>query len=500
MNLIRSSLVLLLGAVFSVALTNRAGAWPRSAPEAQGVSSTALLKFVEEAEEKIDALHSIMVVRHGQVIAEGWWAPYAADEPHQLFSLSKSFTSTAVGLAIADGKLSVDDTVLSFFPDEAPAKPSANLRAMRVRDLLTMATGQHNEDLQGFSYTSEESVVKKFLALPVTHKPGTFFVYNTAATYMLSALVQKATGQTVLDYLRPRLFEPLGITHPAWEASKQGVSMGGFGLSIRTEDIARFGQLYLQRGQWEGKQLVPAAWVATATSRWMSNGSAPTSDWEQGYGFQFWRCRYGVIRGDGAHGQFCIVMPEHDTVVAITAGTRDLQGVLNVVWAHLLPVLQANALPADVAAQGKLHQKLASLSLRQPAAVATPALATSLAGRRYVFPRNPQAIEALMLTPAAGKRPGAELTVKIGGAEERIKISGETWTRGELTTGLVAGAVAWRGAWTAADTFTLDVVRYQTPFAVRYRLRFAGSEVTFVTQPNLGPTSAVPPPLVGKRE
>ena len=164
-----------------------------------------------------------------------------------LFSLSKSFTSTAVGLAIADGKLKLDDPVLGFFPDEAPAEPSANLKAMRIRDLLTMSTGHHDEDVRDFPYTGDESVVKNFLARPVSHKPGTFFFYNTPASYMLSAIVQKVTGQAVVDYLKPRLFDPLGIENPTWDASKQGVSLGGFGLNVRTEDIARFGQLYLQK-------------------------------------------------------------------------------------------------------------------------------------------------------------------------------------------------------------------------------------------------------------
>ena len=295
-----------------------------------------------------------MLVRHGQVVAEGWWGPYAADEPHMLFSLSKSFTSTAVGLAVADGKLKVDDPVLGFFPDEAPAQPSANLKAMRVRDLLTMSTGHHDEEIRDFPYTGDESVVKNFLARPVSHKPGTFFLYNTPASYMLSAIVQKVTGQPVVDYLRPRLFEPLGIAAPTWEASKQGVSMGGFGLSVRTEDIARFGQLYLQKGMWQGKQLVPAAWVETATSRQMSNGSSPTSDWEQGYGYQFWRSRHGFYRGDGAHGQFCLILPQYDAVVAITSGTRDMASVMNLVWDRLVPALKAGALPADGAAHRKL--------------------------------------------------------------------------------------------------------------------------------------------------
>ena len=164
---------------------------------------------------------------------------------------------------------------------------------------------------------------------------------------MLSAIVQKVTGMTVLDYLRPRLFEPLGIEHPTWETSPQGISAGGFGLSIRTEDIARFGQLYLQRGKWQGKQLVPAAWVEAATARQTSNGSNPQSDWDQGYGYQFWRCRHGAYRGDGAFGQFCVVLPEQDAVIAITSGVKDMQAVLNLVWDKLLPAMKPSSLPAD---------------------------------------------------------------------------------------------------------------------------------------------------------
>src|ERR1700736_5331830 len=177
-----------------------------------------------------------------------------------MHSLSKSFTSTSVGLAIADGKLSLDDPVLKFFPQDAPAEPSNNLKTMRVSDLLRMSTGQQTEPAR----TADQAWTKTFLAHPVPFKPGTHFLYNTSATYMLSAIVQKATGMTVLDYLKPRLFEPLGVDHPTWETSPQRISAGGFGLSIRTEDIARFGQLYLQKGQWHGKQLVPEAWVEAA--------------------------------------------------------------------------------------------------------------------------------------------------------------------------------------------------------------------------------------------
>jgi len=275
------------------------------------------------------------------------------------------------------------------------------------------------------------------------------------------------------------------------------VSLGGYGLSLRTEDIAKFGQVYLQRGMWNGQQLVPAAWVDSATSRWMSNGSNPASDWDQGYGFQFWRCRNGAFRGDGAHGQFCVVRPEQDAVVAITAGTRDLHGVLNVVWAKILPALQAGALSADGVAEAKLRRKLASLALKRSPAVEKPALAVEIGGKRFVFPRNPQLFEAITLTPSDEDVAGTQMTVVIDGAENRVKVAGSSWTRGELANGPSAGKIAASGAWTVADTFTFDVVRHQTPFAAKYRMKFSGDELKLETIPNVGPT---PPVIVGRRE
>ena len=361
---------LLLLALTTVTAHAAGLALPRSTPEAQGVSSAGIQSFVEAADKQVNTLHSFMLVRHGQVVAEGWWKPEAADKPHVMHSLSKSFTSTAVGLAIAAGKLSLDDEVLKFFPEDAPAQPAKNLKAMRVRDLLTMNSGQEVE--AKIRDSGDVPWSRTFLAHPVPHKPGTHFLYNTPGTYMLSAIVQKVTGQPVLEYLRPRLFEPLGIENPAWGASPQGVNFGGWGLYIRTEDIAKFGQLYLQKGQWQGKQLVPADWVAAATARQVGNGSNPQSDWEQGYGFQFWRCRHGAFRGDGANGQFCVVIPEQDAVVAITAETGDMQAELNVVWDKLLPALQAQPLPANPAAQAQLQQVLAGLVAHPAVKVTKP--------------------------------------------------------------------------------------------------------------------------------
>jgi CubicO group peptidase (beta-lactamase class C family) len=333
---------------------------PRSTPEAQGISSQAIRDFVEAA-DKINTLHSFMLVRHGHVIAEGWWKPEAADKPHVLASLSKSFNSTAVGLAIEDGKLSLDDPVLKFFPDDAPADVSDNLQAMKVRDLLTMTCGHDTEPKSVGGSPS----VKQFLAHPVPHKPGTHFQYNTMGAYTLSAIVTKVTGKTTLEFLKPRLFEPLGIDNPEWGSSPEGNSFGGYGLKLCTEDIAKFGQLYLQKGKWNGKQLIPEQWVEQATSKQVPNDLESHSkigiDWQQGYGFQFWRCTHNAFRGDGAGGQLCVVIPDQDAVIAITADTGNFQGEMNAIWDKLLPAFQAEALPEDAAAQEKVKQAIAKL-------------------------------------------------------------------------------------------------------------------------------------------
>jgi len=496
----------------SLAADNSSLALPRSTPEAQGISSAAILDFVEAADRQsvtTKAIQSFMLVRHGHVVAEGWWAPYGPDIPHKLFSLSKSFTSTAVGLAIAEGKLSLDDSVLSFFPEDAPTNPSSYLKAMRVRDLLIMSSGQSSNvvarlgDTLRNSAHSGERITRAFLAAPVECKPGTLFIYNTPGSYMLSAIVQKVTGETVFDYLRPRLFEPLAIENPTWDASPQGISFGGVGLSIRTEDIARFGQFYLQKGRWNGNQLLPAAWVEMATARQTSNGSEPTSDWDQGYGYQFWRCRHGFYRGDGAFGQYCIVMPEQDAVVAITGGTRDMQTVMNLVWDKLLPAMQPSPLPANAEADQKLERTLAGLTLHQPQGAATTDIAAQVSGKTYFFPTNAQNIDTVTFD---FKGPDATFNVRSLGQEHRIVCGSGAWKKGR--TAFVAGAEEWvaapveqpvaaSGAWTADDTYTLKLADYETPLAITFTCRFAGDRVLLLNvEPSVQLVATANPPLL----
>src|SRR5205814_2281547 len=311
-----------------------------------------------------------------------------------------------------------------FFPDDAPADPGNNLKQMRVRDLLTMSTGHQEEPP-----TAPDTVsAKSFLAQPVPHLPGTHFKYNTAGTFMQSAIVQKVTGQTVCDFLRPRLFEPLGIEHPLWDTNFQGISLGGYGLRVRTEDIAKFGQLYLQKGSWHGKQLIPAEWVTMATSKQTSNGSNPKSDWNQGYGFQFWRCRYNAYRGDGAFGQYCLVMPEQDVVVAITSGVKDMQALLNVIWDKLLPAFQPKKLPANSVGDQQLKEKLAHLQVRPAQGSEISPLAGKVMNRKFAFAGNDQKMESVALALSdSGKT--LTLITRRDGQEVKIPCGYHEWKK-----------------------------------------------------------------------
>jgi len=475
---------------------------PRSTPEAQGISSAAILDFINAADSQVDTMNSFLLVRHGHIVSEAYWSPYDAQTPHVLYSLTKSFTSTAVGLAQSEGKLSIDTTLISIFPDDAPANPSANLQAMRLRDLLRMSSGQHAEDVAKVEPWPDDHWRRDFLALPVAHKPGTHFYYNSPGSYMLSAAVQKAVGQTIHDYLTPRIFEPLGIHDPLWKKSPEGVSIGSYGLNLRTQEIARFGQLYLQKGQWEGRQLVPANWVEQATSVQTSNGSDPTSDWEQGYGFQFWRCRHGFFRADGAFGQFCIVMPQYDAVVAITSGSRNMQAVMNLVWDRIVPALQANALAANDASDRALTDRVSKLSIHLMAPVdATPA--SGNVGKVYQLGANVLHVETISV--ASSDANGSVLELQAQGKTEKISLGRDAWKLGEVQPGLLDlrylgipdTKIAGQGQWTAPDTFAAKIVFYQTPIYMLLELKFANGKVTVKTSYNASFSKTPEPDITG---
>jgi hypothetical protein len=356
---------------------------------------------------------------------------------------------------------------------------------LRIRDLLMMSTGQRGEDLRKVDMYKTDSIPKLFFSVPVLEKPGTLFYYNSMGSHMLSIIIQKATGETTLDYLRPRLFSPLGIAHPYWGMDTDGISWGPSALRLRTEEIARFGQLYLQRGEWEGRRLLPAAWVDAATSRQTSNGSEPDSDFDQGYGYQFWRCRHGFYRADGALGEFCIVMPQYDTVVAITSGNNEQKArVMDFLWSRLLPELRPVPLPPDESAEAALKRKLARLTLPIATGNATSPVAAQVSGAVYRFAANPLGLETM--EPRFGKD-GATLLARIDGRELTIDAGYGVWRKdGIFRMGssledrwIEPGIepVAASGAWTAGDTYTARLVFYQTPFNIGLKLRFVGGQV-----------------------
>ena len=366
---------------------------PRSTPEAEGISSKGILDFVEAAGKSEHELHSFMMLRHGKVVAEGWWAPYRPDLRHTMYSVSKSFTATAVGFAVSENRLSVEDKVISFFPDELPATVSPYLAELRIKDLLSMSAGQE-PDPTGPTITKDSNWVKAFFSIPILHRPGTKFLYNSLCTYMLSAIVQKVTGEKLIDYLTPRLFVPLGITGMDWEVDPMGINTGGWGLRVKTEDMAKFGQLFLQKGNWQGKQVLPAAWVeAASTLKIVQHPDLPqvqkdASDWEQGYCYQMWRSRNNSYRGDGAFGQFIIVMPDQDAVIVITSETSDMQAEFNLVWKYLFPAIQKEKLPADKNTTATLKQKLAALALPLQTKKTTPPLVRSVSGKAFSMSPN----------------------------------------------------------------------------------------------------------------
>lgn len=466
-------------------------------PEAQGISSQAVIDFVNAVDQTIDELHGFVLMRHGAVIAQGWWAPYTADRGHMLFSLSKSFTSTAVGLAQAEGLLSVDDLVLSFFPEEAPANPDPNLAQMRIRHLLSMATG-HDQDATGpMIETGKDHFVKGFLSLPVEHEPGSKFVYNSAATYMCSAIVQKVTGQTLLDYLGPRLFEPLEIHGATWESCPRGINMGGWGLMIKTEDIARFGQLYLQKGCWAGQQIIPEAWVEAATRMQISNGDpAQPSDWQQGYGYQFWRCQHGAYRGDGAFGQYCIVMPDQDAVLAINAGVSDMQAVLNLVWKHLLPAMQPAPLPENPARARALKQKLKKLSLPLPQGQPSSPIVARVDGEMYQFEANEAGVESVSLDFT---EPLAQIIYVERGHMEQVTLGTHEWAMNTVMVEGHAAELAGIGVWKADDIYEVTTRFIETPFYLTRKLTFKDDELIIETRQNVSFGPLETKALHGKR-
>ena len=406
----------------------------RSNPEVEGVSSEGINNFIEAVSKSKHELHSFMILRHGKVVSEGWWNPYRNDLKHTLYSCSKSFTATAIGFAVSERKLTVNDKVISFFPEDLPDQISPNLAELKIKDLLSMSVGHEKEPSNIIS--TSDNWVKEFLNTPIKYQPGTKFLYNSPATYMLSAIVQKVTGQRVIDYLKPRLFDPLGISGIDWEIDPKGINTGGWGLRLKTEDMAKFGQLFLQKGKWNGKQILPASWVEEAsTMKILQDPNATqsrkdSSDWLQGYCYQMWRCRNNGYRADGANGQFIIVLPDKDAVIAITAEAPDMQGEINLIWKHLLPAFEDKKLPSNPKLMASLKEKASSLYLPTLSRNVHSAMESNISGKNYSMITGEKTFEGASFE---FKNNICYLSLKTDSVTHRIPFGFGKWELSETT-------------------------------------------------------------------
>lgn len=410
-----------------VALAQEVSKLPRSTPELEGVSSAGIIDFINAADTSGLENHSFMMLRHGKVIAEGWWKPYGPDYKHIMFSASKTFTATAVGLAVSENRLKVTDKIVSFFPYSLPDSISEYMKGMTVKDLLTMSAGQ---DPEPSAWSANGDWITLFLSTAPKYKPGTVFKYNNMATFMLSAIVQQVTGETVFNYLMPRIFKPLGIRGIDWDLNPQGISMGMIGLRLRTEDLTKFGQLLSNGGVWNGKQLIPKEWIKEATAFQIKNSDEPEekrilSDWGQGYAYQMWRGKNNTVRLDGMGGQFVVLIPDKDAIVVFTANNTNTQKQLDLIHKYLIPAIKSDkALAAAPALQEEMVKKAAALTIKPgfEKSVAS-SLEKTVSGKEFILSENENKIQSVYFSFKNGdctfaiKRDNAVSSIKAGGKE-----------------------------------------------------------------------------------
>lgn len=470
---------------------------PSSTPEAQGVSSRSILDFLDAVEQSNNEMHSIIIVRHGKIITEGWWNPYRKDLFHTMYSCSKSFTASAIGFAVTEKKISLDDKVISFFPNDLPDTVSANLSELTVRHLLTMSMGQDPEATPGV-VTTQTNWVKGMLSGPIVNKPGTKFLYNSGATYLLSAIITKVTGQPVLAYLQPRLFDPLGIRGIDWETDPAGINTGGWGLRLKTDDMAKFGQLFLQKGNWNGRQILPASWIEEASAKQidqrpeLSQAEKDKSDWLQGYGYQMWRCRNNAYRGDGAFGQYIIVMPEQDAVIAITSETGNMQDELNLVWKYLLPAMKNEMLPSSNEA-ATLKKRLSNLTLKIPSTRSDSVSVMPSADKNFQLENNDRNWSGIKVKYSGSN---CELMIENGTTPYTLHFGNGKWKQGispkpgpslvsrakNYFAGLPNPKTAGVFHWTNPNTLTLDLRYIESPHTEKITLQFEGENLVMTIE------------------
>lgn len=444
-------------------------------PENHGLSSKSVLRCMEQIERLNLAVNSFMLLQDGKTTARFWRKPYREDCQQLLFSLSKSFTSIAIGIAWDNGYLDLHDRVTSFFPEKLPEIVPVNLASMTIHHLLSMNTG-HRENIYN-DVVSRRDWVKAFLSLDVEHEPGSHYRYSTPATYMLSAIVERATGENMFQFLTQRLFEPLGIPHPSWETCPLGIVAGGMGLSITTEAIARFGQMLLDKGVYGGKRIVSQAYIELATREQSDNRQDEDKiDWAQGYGYQFFLCRRGCFMGNGAFGQLCFVAPEQRIVIAATSSftsMKQLQTLLDVIFEHIIDRVNRDS-PLRLEDNYVLEQHLADRTYGHLALQPIPEDIPNLQRVSYIMDDNPHHVQTIHLS-LIGEELEFQLVQGDGGRKlylfdftkpvhiQDVFIKDLALHRQEVVTSAI---------WQDRTTLELTLSYIETPYVVTYTIIF----------------------------
>ena len=333
-----------------------------NSPEEMGLSSLALEEFLKDYKKL--GFATVSLVRDGKRFTLNS-KPYREDAPFVLFSLSKSFASMAAGFAVSEGKLGWGSRVCEVLKSDLPLEYDPRLDEVTLHHLLTMSSGLAPES-DSPDIRKGSNLARSVLSHQVIHEPGTQFHYNSMSTYLAARMVQKTCGMTLRDYLQPRLFDKIGIPHRAWNSCPMGYNMAGFGFHLSNEDIARAAQLLLSKGMLSGERVLPEAYLERATAPQVSNGDPDSgSDWAQGYGYQFWRCRFGRYRGDGMFGQVMMIDDRHNLAIAATGSTHDMQKEVTALHALMDALLSLP--PADEQRKAEILKKAANLARRMPA-------------------------------------------------------------------------------------------------------------------------------------
>lgn len=479
----------------------------RVSPESVGIPSASIEWLLDKLEEGWTEPHGLMIMRHGKVCAEGWWAPYAPGIRHGLQSHTKAYAATAVGIAYTEGLLKLTDRIVDIFPEDIPENPSENLKKLTVRDVLCMGCGMETMPRPSVNW------IREFLATPVVHEPGTAFMYNSTGSTFLGAIVRKLTGLGLLDYLKPRLFDKIGIDADNLRCMTMpdGMEIGGGGMYATTEDNLRLMKLYADGGVWEGQRILAEDYVKLATSLQNDSSSEravnpPAEDNFVGYGFQIWMCRpEGVYRADGAMGQFTIVFPERDMLLAITENASGSTGgimpqkVLDTIWewAVSLPDASVKELPADEAASNHLARRMSALALEKPKRSPESEMQQKINGVKYrttegYFSLNggmsrfmtgaamPAGVETICLSFENGE---AKLTAATMEEEKSVRIA-MNGSRTENDLGILGGTALCSGLWEREDTFKITLRMVETCNERVLTVTFKEDEAVITDQTN----------------